>query len=358
MNSLQASNRRAEKLTIPVAPFSMSSRSPVPLVPHRSIQTDKLKPVRTSTTQPFSSRSPQSSPRLLGSTDEVRRLRRELEKFDKQLCEAKQRFEEESRARIKEKAELESECRRLKRMLDNRHMTKDVGTQTMVAPIPMPVSLMRRTRVSPSPPIPPAPQQVFEDDTKENSVVIVEKVALPPTPVAKKDSSPRIIASSLKGSPKASLRRALAPQNKSPRPVVLPKTARRVSVGQTPTAAAAQALIDKLNNDDTLFVKAINDQFNRLDGSHDGRISRDACLVMVSLLLEEQGLRHCTVPKVICSRLLKSVTANVSRMSDVPPSPSGKQTGPVLRREHATEFMKLALEFILDQERPPSAQLV
>jgi len=351
MNSL-----RSDKLSIPVAPFSMSSRSPVPLVPHRSIQTEKLRPVRSSANQPFSTRSPQSSPRLLGSSDEVRRLRTEVDKLEKQLCESRQRYEEESRARIKEKAELESECRRLKRMLDNKYQTRDIGTQTATAPVPIPVSLMRRTRPSPTPPI-PIPQQVYEqEDPKENVVHTV----VPPTPVAFKESSPRkLITSSLKGSPKASLRRALASQTNSPRPVVLPpKANRRVSVGPTPTASAAQTLIDKLNEDETLFVRAINDHFVRLDGGNDGFIPRDACLVLVSLVLEEQGLRHCAVPKVICSRLLKSVTANVSRMSDVPPSPSGKPTGPVLRREHATEFIKLALEFILDQERPQSAQLV
>ena len=272
----------------------------------------------------------------------MRRLRAEVDKLEKQLVDTKQRLDEESRNRIKERGELELECRRLKRMLEKRHITKDFGMQTMSAPVPMPVSLMRRARASPTPPL---PQQVYEDDQKENQVVLA-----PPTPIK--------LTSSLKGSPKASLRRALASQSNSPRPVVLPKSNRRVSVGPTPTAATAQSLIDKLNDDDALFVKAVNDHFARIDGSNDGYIPRDACLVMVSLILEEQGLRHCAVPKVICSRLLKSVTANVSRMSDVPPSPSGKHTGPVLRREHATEFMKLALEFILDQERPPSAQLV
>jgi hypothetical protein len=44
--------------------------------------------------------------------------------------------------------------------------------------------------------------------------------------------------------------------------------------------------------------------------------------------------------------MLKSVLANSSRLSD-PQSPKGT----VLRREQATDFVRTALEFIIDQEK-------
>jgi hypothetical protein len=309
MNSLPKQSRRK----IPVAPFNLASP-----VSHRTIPVEQLRPVRP--VAPLSGSSPRAS-----------QLNAEWKKM------------------LAEKAELDKECIRLRKLLnDRRHGVnqRDASTQTEAAPGPVNISLMRRVR-APQPVEPPV-RDVFED--KENvttnpvvEVVMKTKNAVPNSPVVRSRASPVM----LKGSPKASLRRAL-----NSRPILIPPKlpSRRLSMGPSPSASAAESLLDKLLNDDRDFHKCISDNFSKLDGSNEGCISRDSCLVMVSLLLEEKGLRHCSVPKVICSRILKSVAA------EPPVSPDGKiGCGPVLRRENASEFVKQALEFIIDQERPSVA---
>lgn len=53
-------------------------------------------------------------------------------------------------------------------------------------------------------------------------------------------------------------------------------------------------------------MQAVGESFDRLDGAKTGWLSRDVCLVMLSLLLEERGIRHFSIPKVICSRVCSS----------------------------------------------------
>jgi hypothetical protein len=53
-------------------------------------------------------------------------------------------------------------------------------------------------------------------------------------------------------------------------------------------------------------MQAVGESFDRLDGAKTGWLSRDVCLVMLSLLLEERGIRHFSIPKVICSSVCSS----------------------------------------------------
>jgi hypothetical protein len=206
-------------------------------------------------------------------------------------------------------------------------------------------------KVSLLPTIPETSIQVPEIfDDKENAILrVVETpkkqmdestmVAKSPKPVSINMllSSPKI-----KASPKAALRRALASQSIA---ASLPKkTIQRISIGPTATASATKHFVDEISAKDPQACESILDQFDKVDGPHAGSINRDACLVMISLLLESKGVRHCSIPKVICSRIMRSVNAAAS--------PSGTANDLSLKRDAAIEFVKLVLDFILEQERP------
>lgn len=384
MNSLSEPKR---KHNVPVPPFSVNKHfSPGPPV-YRSLQVDSLKPVRSSMKQPIrTAMSPDigvrqvASPSLnqdrsprggipLPTTDEVRRLRAQLERFEKDLTQAKQRFDDESRAHAAEKARLRDECERLKRLHNkSRPQTKEIAVQTIPMPICVPTRRFQRpnreTRDLPSddvfadppkvgvlPTIPETSIQVAEtSDDKENTSVRVlatpkkqiedsAPVAHSPKPVSMNIllSSPRV-----KASPKAALRRALAGQSVA---AALPrKTAPRTSIGPTATASATKEFVDQISEKHPQACESILEQFDKVDGPHKGSINRDACLVMISLLLESKGVRHCSIPKVICSRIMRSVNSAAS--------PSGTASDLSLKRDLAIDFVKLVLEFILEQERP------
>ena len=352
VNSLQADRgKHPPKRTIPVPPFNLASPAG-----HRSIPAEQLRPVRpqaaTSSASPrnYQTMSAKSAKTMEAGSPKC--VPRNGLESSEELCKLRRLVEEMKR----EKSELENECRKLRQTMQKRqNCTREASTQTDAVPAPVSVSLMRRLR----PPATVKSREVYED--KENHPSAPKENEETPKAIRtpQKPNAP-LVSSSLviKGSPKASLRRALAST-----PVLVPpkqQTARH-SAGPTPAASAAKDLLVKAVNEDSDLEKSIYDHFSKLDGSHEGCISRDACLVMMSLLLEERGLRHCSVPKVICSRILKSVAVNTSKISvsETPLlSPSGRSLGPVLRREFALDFVKQALEFIIDQERPPVAQLV
>jgi hypothetical protein len=72
------------------------------------------------------------------------------------------------------------------------------------------------------------------------------------------------------------------------------------------TGAAAKLLLSQLDVEDAGVIQSIEDSFDRMDGTNVGWLPRDVCLVMLSLVLEERGVRHFSIPKVICSRVCSS----------------------------------------------------
>lgn len=351
------------KHNVPIPPFSVNSQ--VSPFMYRSID----KPLRSAI---ISSKSPPgsvrqiASPKLpqdrsprgmsISSDDGVKRLKAQIERLEKELADAKARHSEESRVHASEMSRLREECHRLRKS-KTLNKSKDESTQTVPVPLFVPSRSLKRT---------PREDQVDESKIFTDQVEVPvksvppvieegERQPLPPVMEDEKENgdlspireqsvkhfvigSPRLrnlTSPKIKASPKASLRRALSGNSVANQ---LAPT-KRPSIGITPAGAIAKDLLDKLSRNDSELRESILEQFDQIGSD---AIPRDTCLVMVSLLLEKKGMRHVSIPKVICSRILKSVA---------PPSPpSGSLLG--LRKDSAVEFFKQVLEFVYEQERP------
>ena len=111
----------------------------------------------------------------------------------------------------------------------------------------------------------------------------------------------------------------------------------------------AKELLETLESDEE-FLQILNQSFDKLDGAQSGCLSRDLCLALASMVLKERGIQSCVIPKVICSRMLRSLASNLSRFDDNHRA-SVALSAASLRKDLAPDFLRLVLEFIIEEDR-------
>ena len=114
----------------------------------------------------------------------------------------------------------------------------------------------------------------------------------------------------------------------------------RTSPDLSAAGQQARSLLDCL--EDPELISMAEQCFDSLVDDED--ISRDTCLELVPLVLSRFGTNlHCTLPKVICSRMLRSLTS--SRFD------GGTPVAPRLKRKDVMRFIRLVLEFIVAEDK-------
>lgn len=283
-------------------------------------------------------------------------LQENLSQLELKFHLASKRLQEEAESHAKDREKLrslETECDRLRLVVDDLELRRinmrEVATQATCAPPPIigisrlnrknchvlrPIENLLTSKQPPSSPV----KTVNATPVKmtQSPVVSIQ------TPV--RESSPK-------------LHRVETIINRFGENRQKPPIPRKSGTGDrghlSRNALIIQGLIEDLVEEGSETVSNICCHFDRLDGSKSGLLSRDLSLVLISLLLEEKGVRHCNIPKVICSKLLKEVINSKSSFIDLAATPGSESNRPVvcLRRDHVIDFSKLAFEFILDQER-------
>lgn len=272
-----SADRRGRK--IPDAPFKMGQSTPV-----------RINALSNPTPPQSSTKAPSAHEHM---QHHLLRLERGLSDAMKQLSNQAETCEKE-----KAKAEeLQLECERMTKIVQllelKRIGMKDIGVQTVSAPAPLLLSVRRSGPVK-------APGLHFVQAGRD-----IE----PQSAKVDKENSP------------------LKANTKFYRKSTTPK----------PPGATAHKVLEELHGKERDLMDSIHLHFDKLDGTNSKILSRDSCLLMASLLLEERGIRHASIPKVICSRMLKSMTQS--------------NDGLTLHRELAHVFFQKVLEFIIEQEK-------
>ena len=252
---------------------------------------------------------PQSSTKIPSVQEQ---MHQHLLRLEKGLSEAMNKLEEQARVHEKDKARadgMETEYEKMKRIVQEMELKriamKDIGVQTMAAPAPLLISVRRSIR--------PA----------RNFVQAVGEVKTPDPPGISVVSEKENVSNTLD----------IVKHNPPPNMTKGALTSKTLN----PPGATAHEVLGDLGAKDPALLKSVYMHFDKLDGGNLKALPRDSCLLMASLLLEERGIRHTSIPKVICSRMLKSVSQGTD--------------GITLMRESACEFFQKVLEFIIDQER-------
>lgn len=305
--------------------------------------------------------TPRISPRPSSDSSQVEALRAQLLKLESRFHEASRLLLEESETQTRDRdkiSRLEAECERLRQVVENvqlkRINMKDAAAQTLGAPPPIVGGIMRvRPRRTETPRIKQTEPQVLKaiENVTPAKPVAIQKQQTPPVPVQYAQSP---VGAGKRVSAIASrFGSAVAPRAPSGGALrkILP-----ASEGLSGNAEKAHSLLIEILEDNQNTISGLVAQFDKLDGAKSGALPRDLCLALVSLVLEDREMRHISIPKVICSKMLKEVINSKSSMlmvDSLPPTPGKLADGRTvsLRRDHVPEFFKLALEFIIDQER-------
>ena len=283
--------RSSRGRAIPTPPFKMGQLTPV-----------RVNSLNQQPTPPFSSSK---------TTPAYEEMQKHLLRLEKGLSDAMRKLAEQADANEKDKEKasyLEVECVRMTRIVNEIELKrigmKDVGVQTVVISAPAPLTLSVRRNL-------PTTRNFVQAPPSRD-------ILSPETPEPVKCEKENIACCSVVIPPAVSFK------NKN--------QATESGTGVT----ALRVLQDFTEKRDTVSEKVLA-QFDKLDGKNLKALPRDTCLLMASLLLEEMGIRHAAIPKVICSRMLKSVTQSTD--------------GLTLKRDAAPEFFQKVLQFIIEQER-------
>ena len=324
-------------------PLSTMKRPP-PMMkkPPPSITAFDLRGIHPSTSSSSSSiftpvlRSSMSpSPRAMPTSTEVEMLRKQLEKLEAKFQSVSTRFREQTELHACDKAradQYEKECARLQTKLERKTenmMDKGVQTIDQLTPSPTPPPLLPIVvrRPSPLPLRRPSPDSV-SIGTSPMRVQVSSSPARRTPPRWNTSPSPRTEQPVREASRRPSITPIHAPNTTST------------------TLVRAKNLLDNLKDDEEFLYS----HFDRLDGGKSGSLSRDLCLAMVSLIFEEKQIhRSATIPKVICSRMLRSLGSSSNGVSSNRSVGSSSVT--CLHRENLIEFIKLVLEFVIEEER-------
>ena len=296
----------------------------------------------TSIFTPVLQASRSQSPRGIPRNHEVDALRKQLENLEAKFTSVSTRFREQSEMHACDKARAdrwERECERMQALLDSKKSCVDVAVQTLeiVVPSPTPPPLLSLVvrRPSPLPTRRPSPEAVSIGTSPLRVTAHVSNSPARRTP-PRWNTSPVIT-------------KADPPSERPRRPSVSPVPA---LVPASSISIQAKQLLDNL----TEHAHGVHAHFDRLDCSKTGYLNRDLCLGMISLIFEENKIhRSANIPKVICSRMLRSVANSGGGVATNRSTGSSHTTS--LHREDLLEFMKLVLQFVIDEERSSSIAL-
>ena len=233
--------------------------------------------------------------------DRMEQMQRHLAKLERGFEDASRQLLQQSESHARDLARatrLEAECARLEQMVQRidqaRIGMKDAATQTLVAPAPI-AAIARR-------PLPPQP--MLQSTRMTPLLVVHDEQPSIVTPVETPEMHDVIVAGNENVDPNIRRVSTIASKFGSvTRPRSAGSVGRKSAVELSATAVSAKRILDEIDKEDAATTQSVLEQFDKLDGGKSGVLSRDLCLVMTSLLLEERGIRHCNIPKVICSRV-------------------------------------------------------
>ena len=323
-------------------PLENTIRRPPP-----SISAFDLRENRSSTSSsiltPVLRSSISPSPRAM-VTPEVESLRKQLENLETKFQSISTRFREQAELHACDKARAERyehECERLQSLLDNRKKPAliDASVQTNA----------EYTTPSPTPP-PLLPVVIRRPSPLPSRRILAgeETISIGTSPMrfhASTSSSPaRRTPTRWSKSPIAA--RIEEPSGGSIKPTSTISATPACNMTPSTALVRAKNLLDNLQDSKA----SIYSHFDQLDNGKTGSLSRDLCLAMISLVFEEKQIRRTSnIPKVICSRMLRSIGSCTGGVSSNRSASSSSNS--TLQRENLLEFFKLVLDFVIEEER-------